>query len=83
MTELTDSTSMEAIAEEFGFSLWQEHAPQGPWFLQTPHDGHIFFGGDIESAQQCRDAISRICAQLKDVSPTLTLDQLPLDGGGR
>ena len=68
MSEPNITTSMEAIAEEFGFILWQERAPQGPWFLQTPHDGHVFFGGDVESAQQCRDAISRLCLQLKEAS---------------
>ena len=68
MSEAGEVTSMEAIAEEFGFSLWQERAPQGPWFLQTPQDGQIFFGGDEVSAQQCRDAISRLCLKIKNAS---------------
>ncbi len=58
--------SNATVAEEFGFTLWQERAPQGPWFLETPHDGHIFFGGDTASAEQCRDVIGRICAHVKE-----------------
>lgn len=76
MSEPNPTTSMEAIAKEFGFDLWQEHAPHGPWFLETPEDGDIFFGSDIESAQQCRDAISRLCLQLKERSVVSTADRV-------
>jgi hypothetical protein len=42
--------------------LWQERAPQGPWFLHTPDGSDIFFGGDTESAEQCLAAINRVNA---------------------
>lgn len=48
--------------------LWQERAPDGPWFVHTPHDGDIFFGGDIASAEQCVSAINRStqCTPVRD-----------------